>query len=136
MKAARILKIGGIILVALALLGGGLAAYLSYKRVKPDVNKVGGTILVYEVDDATLPPDFQPEAMTAALERRLDALDVTVRRDGDNRFEIQIPRRQSDHDADVADTKTLVAQQGQLEFLIAANPNGRRGGVSTVPANI
>src|SRR4051794_15039737 len=46
------------------------------------VDLVGGTILVYEVDDAKLPDNFKAEDLVAPLKRRIDPADlynITIR---------------------------------------------------------
>ena len=64
------------LLVVLAALGtGGWFLYRSLTR--PSLAKLGGTILVYEVDldgypDGKLPPGYNAEEMVTALQRRLD----------------------------------------------------------------
>jgi SecD/SecF fusion protein len=111
----------------LVLVAGGLTWFgIQYLRRQPlDVNKVGGTILVYEVDQEKSPPEsYKPEELAAALKRRLDPADltsITVRSAGENRVEIVVPRA-SDHPAeDVRLVKDLVAREGTLTFVILAN---------------
>src|SRR3954447_26464643 len=62
---------------------------------KLGVDLVGGTILVYEVDDPTkLPENYKPEELAASLKRRIDPTDlynVTIRPVGGTRVEIILP---------------------------------------------
>src|SRR5262249_18208368 len=89
---------------------------------KPDFDKVGGTILVYEIapgHDNKEPDADLTASMAKALERRLDFAWVRPRDKG--RVEIRIPRSGEKHDDDVQRVKDLVAQTGLLEFRILAN---------------
>src|SRR4051812_30776036 len=62
---------------------------------KLGVDLVGGTILVYEVDESKkLPDNYKPEELAASLKRRIDPTDlynVTIRPVGDKRVEIILP---------------------------------------------
>jgi len=62
---------------------------------KLGVDLVGGTILVYEVDDPSkLPENYKPEELVASLKRRIDPADlynVTIRAVGRTRVEIILP---------------------------------------------
>jgi preprotein translocase subunit SecD len=133
----------GLLMVAVVL-GGGAAAYIYFSRGKPDIRKVGGTILVYEVDETTVPADYQSGPMVAAVQRRLDAAGfgyATVLAANDKRIEIQVPRRNVDPEVNLDTVKKLISQQGRLEFLIAANPRDDRAAIDdarqhlTDPAN-
>jgi preprotein translocase subunit SecD len=89
----------------------------------PTVERVGGTVLVYEVDSERRPAEYQPQALTDAVKRRLDPSGVSgiaVRPLEKGRIEIQIPRAH-DHEEHVARLKNLLAQTGLLEFRIVAN---------------
>jgi SecD/SecF fusion protein len=62
---------------------------------KLGVDLVGGTILVYEVEDASkLPENYKPEELAASLKRRIDPTDlynVTIRPVSNTRVEIILP---------------------------------------------
>src|SRR5262245_38428097 len=77
-------------------------AYVLYQRgeggFKLGVDLVGGTILVYEVDDPAKlrenNPGYRPEDLAASLKRRIDPTDlynVTIRPVSDTRVEIILP---------------------------------------------
>src|SRR5262245_65902971 len=74
-------------------------AYYHYYRgeggFKLGVDLVGGTILVYEVDDPShLPEGYQPQELANALKRRIDPTDlynVTIRPVSNTRVEIILP---------------------------------------------
>src|SRR5215468_2791198 len=74
-------------------------AFVQYQEgrggFKLGVDLVGGTILVYEVDDPSkLPDNYKPEELVASLKRRIDPADlynVTIRAVGRTRVEIILP---------------------------------------------
>src|SRR5262245_9694378 len=74
-------------------------AFHQYQRgeggFKLGVDLVGGTILVYEVQDPSkLPENFDPQELASALKRRIDPTDlynVTIRPVGKTRVEIILP---------------------------------------------
>lgn len=88
----------GLVPVILALLVC-LRAYQQYLAgeggFKLGVDLVGGTILVYEVQDPSkLPENFDPQELASALKRRIDPTDlynVTIRPVGRTRVEIILP---------------------------------------------
>ncbi len=93
-------------LIALAVVGW---AYYRYEFVdgggfRLGVDLVGGTILVYEIDETkTQEKQFNREELAAALKRRVDPNDlynVTIRPIGDNRVEIILPTG-GQHQADI-----------------------------------
>src|SRR5205085_9696000 len=96
-------KIGLTALLALLTVGEvGLARSLaSVRRRPPDIRQVGGTVLVYEIEDESKPPPGGSIAtLPDALRQRLDpfrTLGVTARLVGNRRVEIAIPRS-GDHD--------------------------------------
>jgi SecD/SecF fusion protein len=97
---------------------------------KLGVDLVGGTILVYEVDEAKKPQSYDPAEMAASLKRRIDPSDlynVTIRPVGNSRVELILPKAGASEDATGTDpldpqyVKSLIAQVGSLEFRILAN---------------
>jgi SecD/SecF fusion protein len=92
-------------------------------RRPPDISQVGGTVLVYEVEESRPPSSGSIEDLPDALRRRLDpsgSLGITARLVGDRQVEIAIPRS-GDHDKVVQMARELVKQAGVLEFRIVAN---------------
>jgi len=135
MKSRNLIITLGLLIIALATGLGGYWYYRYASRLKPDIAKVGGTVLVYELDETSLPPNYQADEMTAALQRRFDSSDafhVTVRAAGDKRFELVVPRRKGNHQEDLNLVKDLIAHQGRLEFLIVANKKDDEHGIQDV----
>jgi len=98
----------------------------THRRRPPwlDINKVGGTILVYEVDQPEPLTADKSDALPQAIENRVDPdgdLSVTVRLLGKRRVEIVVPRQGNRHGEDVERIKDLIARVGNLEFRILAN---------------
>jgi preprotein translocase subunit SecD len=113
-------------LLALLGVGGvGLTSSLAYLWGRPpDISQVGGTVLVYQVEEGSNPPPGDRlEALPDALRHRLDpsgVLGITVRLVGAGQVEIAIPRS-GDHEKAVRMTRDLVKQAGVLEFRVVAN---------------
>src|SRR5436305_10080518 len=64
---------------------------LSGLNYKLGVDLVGGTILVYEIDETKKRADYDKDKLVAALKRRLDPADlynITIRPVSDTRIEI------------------------------------------------
>jgi preprotein translocase subunit SecD len=104
-------------------LGAAIWLIQKYYPFKPSIERDGGTILVYELDEDNLPANYQPKDMAEAMRRRLDPTDrqnISVRPEGDTRMEIRIPRG-ADHEQRVEQTKELLTLAGVLEFRILAN---------------
>jgi SecD/SecF fusion protein len=102
------------------------------ERFKLGVDLVGGTILVYEVDDESkLPQGYKPEDLASSLKRRIDPNDlynVTIRPVGRTRVEIILPtgaagdeRHKAATAEEVQNIKKLISQVGSLEFRMLAN---------------
>ena len=119
-------RIAVCLLAVLVLAGLGAGGVYLYRalRPRPDMRKLGGTMLVFEVDeDDERAANFQSEELAPALKRRLDPSDVkgiTVRLLSPTRVEVGIPRTEG-HDEHVRWVKSLAAQTGCLEFRILAN---------------
>ncbi|MCI0457534.1 MAG: protein translocase subunit SecD, partial [Gemmataceae bacterium] len=133
-----------VICVVPVLLAGAIVAWAyTHNSFKLGVDLVGGTILVYEVDESRKLKEYQPEQLAASIKRRIDPTDlynVTVRPVGATRVEIILPTggvaqeteqtEETEVRADgkrtataeeVARIKALIAQVGSLEFRILAN---------------
>lgn len=106
-------------------LGAEVASAFPKEDTRRDIKKVGGTILVYEVDAERSPGGtFSLEDLARALKQRLDpaALNsLRVRPEGKSRIEIVLPRGPGDHKKDVERVKNLLQRIGSLEFRIVAN---------------
>jgi SecD/SecF fusion protein len=126
-------------LVAVAALAAGIGWYLLRPQPRPDIHKVGGTVLVYQIDTSRRDTGAVAELLAEALQRRLDAdglAHVTVRPLGKDKVEVQIPMFGDDHRRDVAAVKALTAQAGVLEFKILANGHDDKMAVSDAAAQI
>jgi hypothetical protein len=129
----------GLALAALLLVGAFLGWRLYRAWTRPDIAKVGGTVLVYEVDpsrwpDGQPPPDYDPRKLAEGIKQRLDPADLygmTVRPAADNRVEITLPRSGGDPAERVAKVKQLMASVGALEFRILANTDDDKEGIET-----
>lgn len=115
-------------LTVLVFVVGLLAAWLSLRPVTFDFDKLGGTILTYEIAPDPEAPEVNgsPLAplMAESLQRRLDPQqrgEATVVPVGKDRVEIRVPRTGEDHAAAVQRVKELAARPGFLEFLMLAN---------------
>jgi preprotein translocase subunit SecD len=122
MKSLRVkLALGLVVAVVLGAAGTG-AWYFFFRERKPDIDRDGGHLLVYEVENDA--PAFDPNELAAAVRRRIpgaDAGGVRVRPVGERRVEIAIPRARCRHLEAVAKVKSLLAETGHLEFRIVAN---------------
>jgi SecD/SecF fusion protein len=89
--------------------------------LKLGIDLSGGTILVYEVDTANLPPGFNMDELVAALKKRADpegVKEIPIRKIGNHRIEIILPQAS---DAEVEEVKKMLVDVGALEFRILAN---------------
>ena len=124
-----------VLVLVLVVTGGVIGIRQFYLRspARPDFDKVGGTILVYEIDrghDNKEPDADLTASMTKALESRLGF--AWVRPLDKGRVEIRIPRSGEKHEDDVQRVKDLVAQTGLLEFRILANSVDDREAIKDV----
>ncbi len=115
-----------LILSIVALVGvAGVFIWHIYRKWKiPSLEKNGGTVLVYEVDEGEKPIDFKPEELAATLRRRIDPEElygVVVRPVDGNRIEIVLPHQRPGSEQEVREVKELISRAGKLEFCIVAN---------------
>jgi SecD/SecF fusion protein len=138
--------------LAVAILGAFGAGLWKWYRIatRPSMEKLGGTVLVYELDldklpDGRLPPDYQPQEMADALKRRLDPSDllgIEVQPVEANRVEVRIPgasltserRSLRVSSEEVEHVKDLVRQIGVLEFRILANEQDDKEAIAAARA--
>jgi uncharacterized protein (TIGR03067 family) len=91
-------------------------------RRKKEIDKLGGTTLVYETAQDKLTDEIQRRLRESLLDR-LDGdrrLDIDIAFPNRAQVEIRIPRG-DDHAKIVERVKWLMSQKGNMEFLIAAN---------------
>jgi SecD/SecF fusion protein len=124
-----------------ALLASGIVAlafYLNWFHLGIDLppgDLHGGTVLLYEVDRARTKDPYNPEDLASALRRRIDAADlrnIMVRSVGDERVEIVLPLSGAVPAKEIEDIRTMIAQQGKLEFRILANTHDDNDAITQV----
>jgi SecD/SecF fusion protein len=108
------------------LIGGFTAAGLYWiwppdQKLKLGIDLSGGTILVYEVDRANLPPGLNMDELVSALKKRADpegVKEIPIRKIGGDRIEIILPQASNE---EVEEVKKMLVDVGALEFRILAN---------------
>jgi hypothetical protein len=125
MTMRRTILVGLVAILLSGLLGFGVRywrhwrVYSWYPRERPDIQKVGGTVLVYEFDK-TEPLDPQTmQACVEAVQRRL-RWPAMAEANGNKQIAIVIPRS-NDPMGDVNEVKIRMMLAGTLEFRILAN---------------
>ncbi|OJW20738.1 MAG: preprotein translocase subunit SecD [Planctomycetales bacterium 71-10] len=117
----RLLNWKSFLIVGSTLLGL-IAMYPPEKKLKLGIDLSGGTILVYEVDKASVSaPNFNMQELIAALKQRADPQGVKetpIRNVGNNRIEIILPKAGPE---EVEEVKSMLTDVGSLEFRILAN---------------
>jgi SecD/SecF fusion protein len=128
--------------------GAAVAEAVIHERFKLGVDLVGGTVLVYEVENPdNLPQGYKPEELAASLKRRIDPTDlynVTIRPVGNTRVEIILPtggrgkdeRHKNATAEEVQDIKRKIAQVGSLEFRMLAIKEDDKDGIARAEAYI
>jgi SecD/SecF fusion protein len=96
-------------------------------KLKLGIDLSGGTILVYEVDQANLPPGFNMDELVSALKKRADpegVKEIPIRRIAGNRIEIILPQASNE---EVEEVKKMLVDVGALEFRTLANRKHDQG---------
>jgi hypothetical protein len=126
-------QLGILVVLAMVVLVGGLTWYY-YPPARPDVNEVGGTILVYQITGRD--PNSPPAAKQVIADhlQRLCTYgghpDVKVLPAAEpDRVVVCIPRT-SNHMAEVQRIKNLANKSGRLEFRILANHRDDQDGIA------
>ena len=108
------------------------ALFIGKLGLKRGIDLAGGTILVYEVNEKSLPANFKMDDLIAAVKRRVNpdgVAEITIREVGGRRVEIILPEAS---DEEVETIKRNLSDKGSLEFRILASEkndaNERRGG--------
>ncbi len=116
-------KFGGKFALIIGLTVLGLASIWPPKeKLKTGIDLSGGTILVYEVK--TRHPggsSVNLDELITALKRRINpegVLDIPIRKVGNNRIEVILPKATPE---EVEDVKQKMTNVGSLEFRILAN---------------
>ena len=113
---------GRIALILFTTLVGVYAIYPPGETLKTGIDLSGGTILVYGVKkDATSSSNANLDELIAALKRRINPQgveDIAIRKVGNDRIEIVLPKKSTD---EVDDIKRKLTNVGSLEFRILAN---------------
>ena len=100
------------VLIPLAIIGS--------RGLKKGIDLSGGTILVYEIDQAKKTTNVDINELISAIKRRINPdgmKDIMIRAIGSNRVEVIYPEATSE---DVENTKRAITDQGLLEFRILA----------------
>ncbi len=115
-------KFGGKFALILALTLLGLVAIWPPKeKLKTGIDLSGGTILVYEVNKGSTAGNVNLDELITALKRRINpegVLDIPIRKIGNNRLEVILPKATAD---EVEEVKRKMTNVGSLEFRILAN---------------
>ncbi|WP_165230393.1 protein translocase subunit SecD [Aquisphaera insulae] len=91
------------------------------KKLKLGIDLSGGTILVYEVAQENLGPNFKMDELISALKQRIDpqgVMETPIRNVGGTRVEIILPQASDEY---VEEVKKMLTDVGSLEFRILAN---------------
>ena len=116
---------GRIIAIAVVLLAALWAIFPSFNPKKPDlkpgIDMVGGTSLLYEIKppDGAVVNDNLAEQVAASLKKRVDpdgVRNLIWRPQGNTRLEIQLPRSTTNVDAE-AIRKSFIDARAAIEFL-------------------
>jgi hypothetical protein len=115
----------GRLAIVVAIAGVALLLWLRIRSAKPDFATVGGTILLYEMEEQDPSVeifDANEALIVETIERRLAGLDlpVTVRAAGPGQVEFLVARREN-HADDVRRVKERFSRRGKLELAILAN---------------
>ena len=116
-------KFGGkfALIIGLTLLGL-ISLWPPQERLKTGIDLSGGTILVYEVNKAgTAAGSVNLEELITALKRRINpegVLDIPIRKIGNNRIEVILPKATAE---EVEEVKRKMTNVGSLAFRILAN---------------
>jgi SecD/SecF fusion protein len=117
----------GLVLIANAALGG-YHLWRSYSP--PDIDRDGGAILTYEIDEEASPPDsYQLDELHAKVRKRVEQAGlagIEVRSAGAGRVEVVIPRAGPEV---IAFVKRMLSVQGHLELCILANGRDDRAAI-------
>jgi SecD/SecF fusion protein len=111
-----------------ALVLTGVLLYHSGCFGPPDIDEVGGTVLVYRIADPVEddPPAGSSDELISAIERRLDPdgnLGITAMMVDEATVEVAIP---GDDRERLARVKRLLKNNGHLQFLILANKDDHK----------
>ena len=121
---------GRFALIIAATLIGIAAIWPPSEKLKTGIDLSGGTILVYEVKkDSTASGKVVLDDLITALKRRINPQgveDIAIRKVGNDRIEVVLPKKSSD---EVDDIKRKLTNVGSLEFRILAN-HKHDGGVA------
>ncbi len=108
-------------LIAATTFAGLYAMTPPREKLRLGIDLKGGTILVYEVIQENLPPNFKMDDLISALKHRLDpsgVREIPIRKVGVTRFEIILPEESGE---EVEEVKRLLTDVGSLEFRILAS---------------
>ncbi|MDR3637514.1 MAG: protein translocase subunit SecD [Isosphaeraceae bacterium] len=107
-------------LIATCSFAGLVALWPPSQNLKLGIDLSGGTILVYEVDEANRTKNFNMDELITALKHRADpegVKEMPIRKVGGNRIEIILPQASNE---EVDELKKMLTDVGSLEFRILA----------------
>jgi SecD/SecF fusion protein len=99
------------------------------EKLKTGIDLSGGTILVYEVNRSATAGNVNLDELITALKRRVNpegVLDIPIRKLGNNRIEVILPKATSEK---VEEVKRKMTNVGSLEFRILANHKTDAGAI-------
>ncbi len=115
-------KFGGKFALILGLAVLGLISVLPPReKLRTGIDLSGGTILVYEVNKGATAGNVNLDELITALKKRINpegVEDIAIRKVGNNRIEIVLPKKSAE---DVEEVKRKLTNVGSLEFRILAN---------------
>jgi len=115
-------KFGGkFALILLLTLIGLVSIWPPKDKLKTGIDLSGGTILVYEVNQGSTAGNVNLDELITALKRRINpegVLDIPIRKIGNNRLEVILPKATPE---EVEEVKRKMTNVGSLEFRILAN---------------
>jgi hypothetical protein len=107
---------------------GIVGALMLWPSGRPDIHRLGGRVMLFEVEPSSQGPDYDGEAMVERLQRRLDDAGlghVSVRQTDQGEIAFLIPNIASPPGETLVNPASLVRQlacgAGDLEFCILAN---------------
>jgi hypothetical protein len=132
---ARAGAVGSLLLLAAV---GGWDALRGGEQLRPDVDHVGGTRLVYEADEESAHgAPYQVEEVVKAVRQRVretGSTDTAIRPVDGRRIEVSVPRTRKNHQDGVDTIKEVLTFHGGLEFRVLANQHDDTWGIRVARA--
>src|SRR5262245_16077103 len=99
---------------------------------RPDIQRFGGTVLVYETESTTSLSDPDMTRLVETVQMRFGSLrHISVKPEGDHAVRVEIPMQEGiNHAADVERTRRIMTQRATLQFRIVANWHDDEQGIT------